>query len=366
MSDLPVADKRILVVEDNEDHLELILRSFEGRNVHFEVLSASNLGSARDILSTLKPDLLISDWRLPDGDGVELLTTSGVNRAFPLIIMTSHGNEELAVEVMKRGALDYVVKSPENLANMVFFVTRALREWEHITERRKAEEEKNALQKQLFQSQKLEAIGTLAGGIAHDFNNILSGILGYADLALMDLPAESGTSQKIGEIKNACYRAVELIRQILTFSRSSENIVRPLLVQNVIKEALKLIRSSLPATIEIKQDIEAAVPPVLADGTQIHQVITNLCTNAYHAMEDRGGVMTVGVQPVLLSEADCAGQPHLKPGQFVKIWVEDTGKGISPENLDRIFEPFLPRRNRGKEPGSDWPPCTESSPISAG
>ena len=341
--------KRVLLVEDNDDHLELIQRSFESMG-DFEILTAGTITQAKEILNSTKLDLVITDWRLPDGEGQDLFPQDD-HPNYALIIMTSHGNEQLAVEVMKHGAMDYVVKNPDSLSNLAFLANRTLREWDHILERRRAEEENFILQKQLNQAQKLEAIGTLAGGIAHDFNNILSGIMGYADLSLMRLESESELGKNVAEIKKACLRAADLVRQILTFSRQSEPEIRPTQVQYVVKEALKLMRGSLPSTVEIISDIDTTCPPVLADTTQIHQVITNLCTNAHHALGLEGGILTVGIKQTTIAPEGWPGHPEIPPQNYVHLWVQDNGCGISPEILDRIFEPFFTTKGPGKGTG---------------
>lgn len=341
--------KTVLLVEDNEDHLELIQRSFENLG-EFTILTAGTITKAKQILGASRVDLVITDWRLPDGEGQELFPQED-NPPYALIIMTSHGNEQLAVEVMKHGAMDYVVKNPDTLANLAFLANRTLREWDHILERRRAEEENEVLQKQLNQAQKLEAIGTLAGGIAHDFNNILSGIMGYADLSLMRMEQDSELGKNITEIKKACIRAADLVRQILTFSRQSEPEIKPTQLQFVVKEALKLMRGTIPATVEIVSDIEATCPPVMADNTQIHQVITNLCTNGYHALGPEGGTLSVGIKPLALGPEGWPGHPEIPSRTYVQLWVEDSGSGIPPEIMDRIFEPFFTTKGPGKGTG---------------
>ena len=149
------------------------------------------------------------------------------------------------------------------------------------------------LEEQLRQSQKMEAIGTLAGGIAHDFNNILAAILGYTELAMMDVPKDSITAGRLHHVISSCDRARSLVKQILTFSRKSPREASPFRISSIIKEVIKLLRASLPSTIEIRQDIRDADAVVRADPTQLHQLIINLCTNAAQAMEESGGILTI-------------------------------------------------------------------------
>jgi signal transduction histidine kinase len=162
-----------------------------------------------------------------------------------------------------------------------------------LTNARKEIEEKKRLEEQLRQAQKMESIGTLAGGIAHDFNNILAAIIGYTEIANIETPKDSPVKKDLSEVLKAAHRAKELVKQILTFSRKADYTVEPVLPVPIIKEALKMLRASIPTNIEIKQDIDSECGGTLADPTQIHQILVNLCTNAYQAMEEKGGVLTV-------------------------------------------------------------------------
>jgi PAS domain S-box-containing protein len=201
--------------------------------------------------------------------------------------------------------------------------------------------EQRKLEAQLRQTQKMEAIGTLAGGIAHDFNNILTPILGYAELVREELPKGSQAWINQGEIVKAGIRAKELVQQILTISRRSELEQKPIQITHIVKEALKLLRSSIPTTIEIRQKIDPNCGLVMADPTQIHQVIMNLCTNAYQAMVEEGGVLGVTLTEVKLGPEVYPLQLHLQPGRYLKLEISDTGHGIPAEIRERIFEPYF-------------------------
>jgi PAS domain S-box-containing protein len=218
-------------------------------------------------------------------------------------------------------------------------------------DKKQIEEEKQNLQLQLLQTQKMESLGVLAGGIAHDFNNILSAIIGYAELAQEDCPAESATKHDIDQVIEASLRARELVRQILAFSRQTKADQRVLQPAPIIKETIKMLRASLPTTIDIQQNIDMNAGPILADSTQIHQLLTNLCTNAFHAMEETGGTLTISLKNKMISLADLANEPHVHPGLFVDISVSDTGPGISPQIIDKIFDPFFTTKEVGKGTG---------------
>jgi len=204
------------------------------------------------------------------------------------------------------------------------------------------------LESQLRQAQKMEALGTLAGGIAHDFNNILSAVIGYTELAMQDSDEDTHAHANMVEVFKAAKRAADLVAQILTFSRRTEQERKPLLLAPIMKEALKLLRGTLPSTIDIQQTIAADCPPVLADATQMHQIIMNLCTNAYHAMREHGGILDARLEKIEFHEEKEAGQLILPPGQYARMSICDTGHGMTPDVRDRIFEPYFTTK-RGRD-----------------
>ncbi len=212
-----------------------------------------------------------------------------------------------------------------------------------ITQRKKAEKEKMELELQLSQKQKMEAVGTLAGGIAHDFNNILGAMQGYLELSLDDVPEESDVRDNLEHIMSCVNRASKLVKQILTFSRKDqqEQEKEPVKISSIIKEVLGMLRSSLPTTIKIRRKIHANSSMVLADSTQIHQVLVNLCTNASHAMQGADGLLEVSLEDVNLESETRIGDEHLGPGNFVKLSISDSGCGMEKEVVERIFEPFF-------------------------
>ncbi|MFZ5758569.1 MAG: ATP-binding protein [Thermodesulfobacteriota bacterium] len=212
-------------------------------------------------------------------------------------------------------------------------------------------DEKETLESALRQAQKMEAIGTLAGGIAHDFNNILTPILGYAELIQATSAKDSATGRDIGEIIRATKRAIDLVGQILTFSRRKEHKRQSIFLQPIIKESLKLLRATIPTSIDIRHRIDPSCGAVLADPTQIHQIIMNLCTNAFHAMEEKGGTLAVSLEPLTLQGSDLSAKPAIAPGDYVRLEVSDTGTGMKKEVLDRIFEPYYSTKAEGKGTG---------------
>ena len=211
--------------------------------------------------------------------------------------------------------------------------------------------DRKILETQLQQAYKMEAIGTLAGGIAHDFNNILTPIIVQSELALMDLEEKNPVRFNLQEVMKAGLRAKDLVKQILTFSRQSEQQPIPLKVTPIIKEATKLLRASLPTTIDITHNFQKDEDTVTADPTRIHQVLMNLSTNAAHAMRDKGGVLSISLGSVVLDAEDASGHADLESGPYLKLSVSDTGHGIPPEAMDRIFDPFFTTKDRAEGTG---------------
>ncbi len=206
------------------------------------------------------------------------------------------------------------------------------------------------IEAQLLQAQKMEAIGTLAGGIAHDFNNILASIIGFTELVLEDVDDISLAADNLTEVLIAGKRAKDLVHQILTFARRSEEKIEPVVVSTIAKEALRLMRSSLPTTIAIEQEI-ASDAAIMGNPTQVHQIIMNLCTNAAHAMEETGGTLSVDLANVHINPAKAKSFPHLDGGDYLKLSISDTGCGIPSKNINTIFEPFFTTKGTGQGTG---------------
>ncbi len=207
------------------------------------------------------------------------------------------------------------------------------------------------LEENLRQSQKMESVGTLAGGVAHEFNNILGGITGYTELAIDDAPQNGPVRESLDEILSLSNRARDVVKQILAFSRKGTKEHKPLQAHLIIEESLKVLRATIPSTIEIKPRIDENSGTILADPTQLNQICTNLCMNAAHAMEDNGGVLEIGLTSVILDSEDVKQYSDLKTGEYVKLTVSDSGSGINPENLAKIFDPFYTTKGVGKGTG---------------
>jgi PAS domain S-box-containing protein len=252
-------------------------------------------------------------------------------------------NEEIEIECFD-GSHKIILNSAVPIRNEKQEILGAFIINQDITERKRTE-------KAIRQMQKMEALGTLAGGIAHDFNNILMPIVINTELALLDTPDGSSITNYLKLVQEAANRGKDLTKQIITFSRQKEQVKAPIEIGPVIKEALKFLRSSIPKTIEIREHIEPAPSIILADPTQIHQVLMNLCSNASYAMREKGGILDVSLTPVEVDAEMVNRHLDLKPGPYLKLTVADTGQGMDKEIIEKIFDPFFTMKKPGEGTG---------------
>jgi signal transduction histidine kinase len=460
-------DVSILNLEDNAYDAELNHCALLSDGIECKITRVETRESFLDSIESNSFDLILADYSLPSFDGLEALALARERRPHaPFIFVSGALGEEVAIEALKNGATDYVLK--DRLARLAPAVRRALKEQEQRVERERAEKTRRAqseflqtvfesisqpfyvvdtknyevvmanssarkcivdgparcyelahggtlpcdgverqcpmprvmetkksviveqihhdknglprtvevhghpvldehgevvqmieycvditdrrqLEAQLQQAQKMEAIGTLVGGIAHDFNNILSAICGNLDLALDDVPRDAcSLRESLTETAKATERATDLVRQILALSRQTQPERISLCLNSLVKEVAKLLRASIPVTIEMKWSVPEKPITVYADATQIHQVLMNLCTNAYHAMKEQGGLMRVDLTCVDVRD-ETPGLPE--PGAWAKLTVSDTGIGIDPLIRDKIFDPFFTTKPRGEGTG---------------
>jgi len=296
-------------------------------------------GYTRDEFLALDPWELIADESKETRDGLLEEVFSGNPNPTPVEYkIKGKNNREFWVLVHSRFSFENGV--PKKATAVVHDLTTI----------RRAQEEKKQLEAQLQQTQRMEAIGTLAGGIAHDFNNILSAIIGFTEISIGELERGSWLFNNLQKVLDAGDRAKDLVSQILAFSRQSDYKPKPVHVKLITNEALRLLRATLPTTIEIHQRLESN-SAVMADPTQIHQIIMNLCTNAGSAMQEKGGKLDVSLIDVDLDSEFVDQYPDMNPGPYIELAVSDTGHGISPEIMERIFDPFFTTKEKGEGTG---------------
>ncbi|NDY71534.1 histidine kinase [Desulfobacter hydrogenophilus] len=240
-------------------------------------------------------------------------------------------------------------------SNDIHLVMGVAQQISGVYRRQKCEKQQGEFKRQIVQLQKMEALGVLAGGIAHDFNNILSPILGYTDLCLSMCPEDEKMLKYLRRVKNASIRAQDLVAQILAFSRQGEKEYIRCHPGPIIKESLKLLRASVPKNIKIETFIRTDLAPVMADPTQIHQIVMNLCTNAHHAMMDNGGLLTVRLDEIQVQESPLEETRRILPGTYIHLQVLDTGHGMSRAVMDNIFEPYFTTKRKGRGTGMGLP-----------
>jgi two-component system cell cycle sensor histidine kinase/response regulator CckA len=340
---------RILLVEDSETDAKLVLAELRRSGKAIEALRVQDEPSMRAALSSQRWDMVVSDWSLPGFDG--LLALSVMNELkldLPFILVSGTVGEEMAVEAMRAGASDYVLK--DRMIRLLPAVEREIRESRMRAAHRGAERALKRSEEQLRQAMKMEAVGRLAAGVAHDFNNTLSVILGYCELLLGRLHQADPIRQDIAEIDAAASRAADLTRQLLLFSR--QHMLEP--VKLDLNEVLSTLDKMLYRVVgeDIQLDLRLAheLCPIKVDRGSLEQVIVNLVVNARDAMP-RGGMLTIETSREELDEEYARTHLGVKPGAYVRLNVSDTGIGMDEQTLARIFEPFFTTKDVNKGTG---------------
>src|SRR5437867_2520272 len=336
------SDLRIVFVEDSPQDAELEERELRKGGLQFDSMRVWTREDCVRALKQFKPDLIISDYSLPEMDGLTALKiASEICPNVPFIFVSGTIGEERAIESLKRGATDYVAKN--QLKGLMTKVHRALKEAEE-------REEKRWLEEQLREAQKMESIGTLAGGIAHEFNNLLTPIIGYSELVLNQTRNDDPLRQHIEEIKKAGERAASLTRQLLAYSRKQVLQPRVLDLNAVIAELDKMLRRLIGGNIELVTRLAPELGRVRIDPGQIEQIVINLAVNARDSMP-KGGKLTIETTNAELDEAYPRKRVAVTPGQYVMLSVGDTGCGMDAQTQSHLFEPFFTTKELGKGTG---------------
>ena len=316
------------------------LCDFEGNFIDANDVALELLGYSKDGIKSLNFVSLLDKDQLPlAAETVEEILKTGSQKDVAEYKLRRKDGEHVYVESM--GAIIYRDGKP-------FAIQGIARD---ITERKQSEEQKHKLEALLQQSQKMEAVGTLAGGIAHDFNNILAIILGNAELASADVPDWNPASESLKEIRRASIRAKDMVHQLLAFSRKSDEESKPIDIAPIIKESMKMLRSAIPTSVEFKQHISDNSYNVMGDATQINQIVMNLVTNAADAMSEEGGLLEMTLEKIILQEEKACFDWVLSPGPYVRLRTRDTGEGVEPKIMDRIFDPYYTTKEVGKGTG---------------
>jgi len=339
----------VLVVEDDVGLNRLICRSLDRVGIPADGVMTG--GDAVSRLAAKGHALLLLDYLLPDMKGSEVVEKSrSPNGPVPFVVMTGHGDQQVAVDMMKLGAGEYLVKDGDFIERLPHVVARALAQVE--TERKHAEalQETLRLEDQLRQARKMEVVGALAGGVAHDFNNLLTVIHGYTGMALMDLDPASKLYEQLTQVMRSAGRAGELTRQLLLFSRKGTPQFAVIDVNGIVSHMSAMLQRLIGEEIAVATDVSSEPCVVSGDPGNVEQILMNLAVNARDAMPT-GGKLTIATAHTTLTPDDCAAVAGASPGEYVCLTVTDTGTGMDRDTARRIFEPFFTTKGVGEGAG---------------
>ena len=338
----------VLMVEDSDDDAQLLKRELQRQGFEPDVTRVDTGPDLRSALITRDWDVVISDHNMPGFSGDEALKLVKLfDPDLPFIVVSGTRGEEHAVDAMRAGASDFIVKT--RLHRLAPVVERELLASALRAEQRRIAIALEESQRQLQESQQLEAVGRLAGGVAHDFNNLVAAILSYADLILQSLPPGDAHRDDVEEIKRAGRHAADLTRQLVAFSRQQILDTSVIDLNEVVRDDMGLLQRLAGSSVEIETELHASLWHTKADRTQIEQVLLNLTANARDAMPE-GGRLTIRTDNVILP-AEAAGPQLSVPGQYVRLDVIDTGTGIPEDIRSKIFDPFFTTKEIGKGTG---------------
>jgi signal transduction histidine kinase len=342
----------VLLVEDSEADAALLLRELRREGFQPDATRVDSAASLTEALADGPWDVILSDHNLPGFSSRDALLLARHHLPdVPVIVVSGTVEEEYAVEAMRSGASDFVSKT--RLHRLAPVIERELRESAKRAEQRRTAQALEESQQQLRQAQKLEAIGRLAGGIAHDFNNLLTAIIGYADIVLSTVPRDHPIHADVSEIRQAGARAAELTRQLLAFSRQRVVDASVIDLNNVVEEAVRLLKRVIGQDIVLRADCASDLWFVKLDPTQATQVLMNLALNARDAMP-AGGSLDIATGNVRITGSNRPNQPA-RAGDYVRVTVRDSGEGMSAEVMSRIFEPFFTTKEPGRGTGLGLP-----------
>ncbi|MDO8805903.1 MAG: response regulator [Elusimicrobiota bacterium] len=332
---------QLLIMDDEKSHIEAIRRAFAEAGGTVDIHAVGTLREYRERVAVHPPDIALVDLNLPDGRGVEVLSYPLEDAPFPALVMTAFGTQQIAVEVMKAGALDYVVKSPEVFADMPHTVERVLREWALLQRNKRVEAE-------LRQSQKMESVGRLAGGVAHDFNNLLTAIT--CGSLMKELAADDPKRGDVKEILAAADRAASLTSQLLAFSRKQMLSPKIVNLNASVGGMVEMLTRLIGEDIRLKTRLAARSCQVKVDQGQMDQLIVNLAVNARDAMP-KGGTLVLETAIVTPGKDFFSKYTELPRGPLVCLSISDTGIGMSEEVKEHLFEPFFTTKDKSKGTG---------------
>ncbi|MBI3828950.1 MAG: response regulator [Planctomycetes bacterium] len=340
---------RVLIVEDAPDDVELVVRELRRAGFDVQPTRVESAGELKQALENGAWDVVLSDHNLPQFNAPAALSiVNEWDADLPFIVVSGSIGEEKAVEIMRSGAHDYIMK--DNLSRLPEAVRREIKEAAQRRNLKQAQEALRLKDEQLRQAQKLEAVGRLAGGVAHDFNNLLTIIIGRGKLMAMRLDENDSIRKELELILQTAWRASDLTRQLLTFSRYQVVQPRRLDLNEIVRDTQKMLGRLLGEDIEMKSRFEPKLGKISADTGQLSQIILNLAVNARDAMPN-GGTLTLATENASLFEGKSPVQGELKTTEYVLLTVQDSGEGMDEETLARIFEPFFTTKGPGKGTG---------------
>ncbi len=340
---------KLLIVDDDTVVAASVKAVLSRRN--YDITVTDDVLKAIEYLHQREFDVAILDVMMPVMTGFQIMeSVKDLKLDTMFIIMTGDTSMDSAIKAIRKGASDYIRK-PFDADELIIRVENAIRHKQAKDEKRIIQSEKKQLELQLRQSQKMEAIGTLAGGMAHDFNNTLGIIIGNTELAIRTTPQDSPNRQYLNNIITASCRAEEMVSRLLSFSRITDAEKKPIDFISIVNESLELLRSSIPTDIEIKKNFPDSQLVVMGDPTQINQTIVNLCTNSAHAMNNMPGAIEINVRTRVIGLNPLTSFNGLPQGCYAELSISDTGHGIPDDVIKRVFDPYFTTKEPGKGTG---------------